>query len=202
MKKIQRIGIDLDSTVADYLKGAVPLLKEHYGLVPDFTRTAYTIEEVFGMTKETRPEGMREFLYEELHLFRHLPKLEEDNEMLTVRLKRDGIKVYFITARSGAPTIREDTLFWLDDNGFQYDDVFHLDEKADFCKQARIKIMYEDEVGQILRLQEARIDTVIRNQPWNVDLPRDYNYLERKRGRQTRVDNWQEAYDAIKEYLR
>jgi len=128
--------------------------------------------------------------------------LEDDVEMLTVRLKQDGIKVYFITARSGSHTIREDTLFWLDTNGFQYDDVFHVEDKDDFCKQARIKVMYEDEVNQILSLQKARIDTVIRNQSWNVNLPRDYNHLERKRGRQTRVDNWQEAYNAIKEYLR
>ena len=197
-----RVGIDLDGTVADYMAGAIPLLKEYYGREPDLTKSVYSLEEVFGYTKETRPEGMRELLYEELHLFRHLPKLEDDVEMLTVRLKQDGIKVYFITARSGSHTIREDTLFWLDTNGFQYDDVFHVEDKDDFCKQARIKVMYEDEVNQILCLQKARIDTVIRNQSWNVDLPRDYNHLERKRGRQTRVDNWQEAYDAIKEYLK
>ena len=46
-----------------------------------------------------------------------------------------------------------------------------------------------------------RIDTVIRNQPWNVDLPKDPHHLERKRGRQARVNNWQETYNAIKEYL-
>ena len=201
-KKIQRVGIDLDGTVADFLTPAIPLLKEHYGLEPDFTKPAYRIEEVFGLTKETRPEGMREFLIEELHLFRHLPKLEDDVEKLTVRLKQDGIKVYFVTARDGSHMIREDTLIWLDKNGFQYDDVFHVEDKGDFCKQARIKVMYEDEIGQISCLQKARIDTVIRNQPWNVNLPRDYNHLERKRGRQTRVDNWQEAHAAIKEYLK
>jgi len=195
------VGIDLDGTVADYMAGAIPLLQLHYGLVPDFTKPAYTVEEVFGLTNETRPKGMRELLYEELHLFRQLPKLDEDTEQLTVRLKQDGVKVYFVTARSGSHSIREDSLIWLDNNGFQYDDVFHVDDKADFCKQARIHVMCEDEVGQILGLQKARIDTVIRNQPWNADLPKDVHHLTRKRGRQTRVNNWQEMYNAIKEYL-
>lgn len=202
MSTIKRIGIDLDNTVTDYLQGAIPLLQKHYNLEPDFTKPAYSIEEIFGLTKETRPEGMREFLYEELHLFRHLPKLEDDVEMLTVQLKQEGVKVYFITARSGTHTIREDTLLWLDNNGFQYDDVFHVEDKGDFCKKARIKVMYEDEIGQIMSLQKARIDTVIRNQPWNVDLPKDPHCLERKRGKQTRVDDWQGAYRAIKEYLK
>lgn len=197
----KRVGIDLDSTVADYMAGAIPLLKEHYGLEPDLTKAAYTIEEVFGLTTETRPAGMRELLYEDLHLFRRLPKLEPDIEMLSVLLKRLGTKVYFVTARSGTHTIREDTRFWLDSNGFEYDDVFHVEDKADFCKKARIHVMHEDEVGQLVRLQEAKIDAVVRDQPWNRELPADPHHLERKRGRQARVDNWRDAYVAIKEYL-
>lgn len=197
----KRVGIDLDGTVANYLHGAVPLLKEHYGLVPNLAKPSYTIEEVFGLTKETRPPGMRQLLYEELHLFRTLPKLEDDIEMLTVKLKQDGVKVYFVTARSGSHVIREDTWYWLEHNGFQFDDVFHTDRKADICKQARIRVMYEDEVGQLMDLQKARIDTVIRDQPWNTNLPRDPHYLERKKGRQAHVRNWREAYIAMKEYL-
>lgn len=199
---MKRVGIDLDSTVADYLHGAIPLLKEHYGLMPDLTKPSYTIEEVFGLTKENRPPGMRQFLYEDLHLFRTLPKLEDDIEMLTVKLKQDGVKVYFITARNGSHVIREDTWYWLENNGFQFDDVFHTDKKADFCKQARIHVMHEDEVGQLMDLRKARIDAVIRDQPWNETLPRDPHHLERKRGRQSRVGNWREAYIAMKEYLK
>jgi len=201
MNQIKRVGIDLDGTVADYLKGAIPLLKQHYGLEPDMNIAAYTIEEVFGLTPETRPDGMREFLYEELHLFRKLPKLEADSEMLSILLKQEGVKVYFITARTGSNTVREDTLFWLDKNGFQYDDVFHVEDKADFCKKARIQVMCEDEIGQLLRLQAAGVNAVIRNQPWNLELPNDPHHLERRRGGQVRVYNWREAYNAIKEYL-
>ena len=201
MRKISRVGIDLDGVVADYLQGVIPLMKEYYGLDPDFNRTAYSIEELFGITSENRPQGMRKVLYEELHLFRSLPKLEKNIEQLTVLLKDAEKKVYFMTARGGSHVVREDTIYWLTSRGFQFDDVFHTKDKAEFCKQARIHVMYEDEIGQLLSLQAAGIDTVIRNQPWNIDLPEDPNLLTRKKGKQFRVNNWQEAYNQIREYL-
>ena len=197
----KRVGIDLDSTVADYMAGAIPLLKEHYGLIPNYDKPSYTIEEVFGLTKETRPPGMREKLYEDLHLFRNIPVLEENIHLLTHGIKDLGAKVYFITARAGTHTIRADTTAWLESNGFEFDDVFFTDEKALLCKQIRIHAMYEDEVGQLVRLQENNINTVIRDQPWNRNLPEDPHHLERKKGRQIRVHNWTQALEAMKEYL-
>jgi len=197
----KRIGIDLDGTVADYMAGAIPLLQEHYGLTPDWSRKAYHIEEVFGITRETRPEGMREFLYEELHLFRNLPKKEPDIEKLTVQLKCKGYKVYIITARTGAPIVREDTRFWLDQNGFEYDDIFHVEDKSELCKLMRIHVMLEDEVMQIKDLQRNKINVVVPDRSWNQHLPDDPHVGERKRGRIRRVYNWREAEVAIDELL-
>lgn len=197
----KRVGIDLDGTVADFLTAAIPLLQEHYGLVPDFEKPALRIEEIFGLTVETRPAGMREFLYEGLHLFRNLPKIEEDIEQLTVQLKQMGIKVYFITARSGSRIIKEDTLFWLINNGFRFDDVFHTDEKAELCRLMRIHVMVEDEIFQALNLQKARVDVVVPNRPWNRPLPKDPDEEGRKRGRIVRVENWQQAVHAIEELV-
>lgn len=197
----KRIGIDLDGTVADYMAGAIPLLKEHYGLEPNFDREAYRIEEVFGLTPETRPKGMREKLYEDLHLFRHLPKKEEDIEMLTHFLKNNDYKVYFITARTGHPIIREDTRFWLDKHSFQYDDIFHVEDKGALCKMMRIHVMLEDEVMQIGNLQRNKVNVVVPDQPWNQHLPEDPHGIERKRGRIRRVYNWREAYNVTEELL-
>ncbi len=196
---ISRVGIDLDGTVADYMSGVVPLLKEYYGLAPNFSGSPRTIEEVFGLTRENRPRGMRKKLYEELHLFRDLPKLEEDVEDLTHRLRRDGVKVYFVTARAGTHVIREDTIEWLDKNGFYYDDVFHTENKAELCKHTRIHAMYEDELGQVLGMQRANINVALRDQPWNRLLPEDPG---RRRGKITRVHSWCEAYNTMEEYLK
>ena len=40
---ISRVGIDLDGTVADFITGEAPLMKEHYGLESDLSRDAYHI---------------------------------------------------------------------------------------------------------------------------------------------------------------
>lgn len=200
MKKIQRVGLDLDGTVANYMAGAIPLLKEHYGLEPNYDVPAYRIEEVFGLTKETRPPNMRERLYEDLHLFRTLPKLEEDNHLLTHQLKHRRCKVYVITARSKSPVIVEDTIAWLTNNGFVFDDIFFTDHKADLCKLMGVDVMVEDEVGQIMDLGRERINTVIPDQPWNHDLPQ-INDVDEIDDFRTRAHNWREALAAIEEFL-
>ncbi len=192
---ISRVGIDLDGTVADFIKGVTPLMKEHYGLEPDFSVDAYHIEEVFGLNPLTRPKDLQKTLYEDLNLFRDLPKLEEDGDMITTMLKLADIKVYFITARQGTKTVREDTLTWLNRHGFQYDDVFHTADKAGVCTHVNIDVMYEDELAQIYKLRQAGINTVVRDQPWNFKLP------DAKDQGITRVYNWQEAFNAMKEYL-
>lgn len=201
--QIKRIGIDLDNTVADYMKGAIPLLKEYYNLEPDYSVEAYSIEEVFGLTKETRPPNLRQHLYEDLHLFKLLPKTERDTEELTEALAMDPwCRIYFITARTPSPIIVEDTLFWLLKNGFRFDDVFFTDKKSDLCQLMGIDVMIEDEVGQLLNLRRAGIDCVVPDKPWNRHLPNDPHHREQEQGRVARVSNWREALTAIEEYLK
>lgn len=200
---MRRIGIDLDGTVADYMAGAVPALKEHYGLEPNFAVKAYTIEEVFGLTTETRPPNMRQTLYIEDNLFAKLPPLEHDNHLLPLHLRRNlgpDIKIYFVTARNNHPVIRSDTLGWLNQNMDTFDDVFHVQDKAEFCKLAGIQVMIEDEVRQIVGLINAGIDVIMRDQPWNQHLPIDPHGLEDRKGHLTRIHNWREMVEVAKEY--
>lgn len=200
---MRKIGIDLDGTVADYMAEAVPALKKHYGLEPNFNTRAYTLEEVFGLTTETRPPNMRQTLYIEGGLFAKLPQLEVDNNLLTLFLRRElgpELKIYFVTARDNHPVILRDTRDWLYQNTETFDDVFHVQNKADFCKMAGIQVMIEDEVRQIVGLQEAGIDVIVRDQPWNQHLPADPHGLEDRKGRLTRVHNWREMLEVAKEY--
>ncbi len=194
---MKRVGIDIDGTVANYLQGAAPLLKEHYGLEPDFSQPAYTIDELFGLTEETRPRGLQKHLYENLHLFRHLPTRERDSHQLSWEIQRTlGAKVYFITARSPTPVVEEDTLFWLTYNGFTFDEVFFTKDKAQLCREMKVDVIIEDEIKHLVGLIAAGIDVVIPNQPWN-DLP-----LPSGPGRIVRVDNWREAFQAVEEFLK
>ena len=200
---MKRIGIDCDGCVADYMAGAIPVLKEHYGLEPDYNVEAYTIEEVFGLTRENRPPNMRQTLYIEGNLFAKLPPLEEGNKELTSQLMSElgpDLKIYFVTARDNHPTIVQDTHEWLKLNTDHFDDVFHVQDKAEFCKLAGIQVMIEDEVRQIGELLEAGIDVIMRDQPWNQHLPEDPRDLEDNKGRLTRVYNWREMVETAKEY--
>jgi uncharacterized HAD superfamily protein len=200
---LRRIGIDCDGCVADYMAGAIPALKEHYGLEPDYEVEAYTIEEVFGLTKENRPPNMRQTLYIEDNLFAKLPPLEEGNKELTSQLWTNlgpDLKIYFVTARDNHPIIMRDTREWLKAHTDHFDDVFHVQKKAEFCKLAGIQVMIEDEVRQISELLDAGIDVIMRDQPWNQHLPADPHGLEDNKGRLTRVYNWRGMVEAAKEY--
>lgn len=200
-KKINRVGIDLDNTVADFMAAAIPLIKKHYGLEPDYSKPVTRIDEVFGVNSKTQLAGFKEVLYEGLNLFRTLPKLEEDIEQLTHKLVARDIntKVYIITARPSSQIIVEDTMRWLENHGFKFTDVFFTDDKASICKAADIDVMIEDDLGQVLSLVETNISVVIRDQPWNNG--GDLDPFESK-GQVKRVHNWKEMYNATEEYLK
>jgi len=195
MQKIQRVGIDLDGTVADFIHGVAPLLKEHYGLEPDFSTPAMRIEEVFGLTYETRPPGMRQHLYEDLHAFRQLPPLEEDVNQLTWELFESDTRteIYIITARNSAEIIVNDTLEWLEEQNFIFTDAFFTEDKALLCEVMGIDVMFEDEPQQALDLVSRNIPVVMRNQPWNRGVE-DHPLL-------LRADDWREMLEKAKEYL-
>lgn len=197
--RIRRVGIDLDNTIADFMSVAVPLMKEHYDLDPDFTKPVCSIEEIFGINPKSRPAGLREFLYEELHLFRDLPKLDEDTEQLTHQLSEQDVNIYMITARSPSQVIVEDTMHWLRNHGFKFTDIFFTSDKASLCEVMDIDVMLEDELGQVLSLIKSNINTVVRNQPWNNSEALDY--YETK-GRIKRTANWEEMLEATKEFLK
>lgn len=199
--KIQRVGIDLDNTVADFLTTAIPLLKEHYGLEPDFNKVVYKIEEVFGLTQETRLSDIQETLYEGLHLFRDLPKLEKNIEQLTHKLisREINTKIYIITSRTPSKIIVDDTLHWLHSNNFKFTDIFFTDNKTNLCKIIGIDVMIEDEVGQTLSLAKENINVVIRDHPWNrhnILIPFEKQRIIK------RQDNWQNMLYETEEFLK
>lgn len=203
---MRKIGIDCDGCVSDYMAGAIPALKKHYGLEPNYEVKAYTIEEVFGLTRENRPPDMRKTLYIEENLFAKLPVLEEGNKELTSQLWTNlgpDLKIYFVTARDNHPVIMRDTREWLKINTDRFDDVFHVQNKAEFCKLAGIQVMIEDEVRQIVGLLDAGIDVIMRDQPWNKNFFTESGTgFEKDKGILTRVYNWLEMVEVAKEYYK
>ena len=198
--QIQKIGIDLDNTVADFFTVATPLIKEHYGLEPDFSKPVYRIEEVFGITPDKRPPGMIKDLLEKRNLFRYLPPLDAGIGELTHSIQALGekINIYIITARTPTNIIVEDTMYWLHTNGFVFTDIFFTDDKANLCQAMGIDVMMEDELGHILSIVETGIRVVVRDQPWNSNGILDH--FEQK-GQVKRATNWHEMLHATEEFL-
>ena len=56
-----------------------------------------------------------------------------------------------------------------------------------------IDVMIEDEIGQVNSILKTNTKIVLRDQPWNKDIP-DSKQLKR-------VFNWREALEATKEFL-
>ena len=199
--RILKIGIDLDNTVADFFTVAAPLIKDYYGLEPDFKRPVYSIEEAFGIHPDHRPPGMTKDLLEKRNLFRHLPPLDVGIGGLTHGIQALGekINIYVITARTPTDIIVEDTMYWLHTNGFVFTDIFFTSEKANLCKFMNIDVMMEDELGHILSLVQTGIRVVVRDQPWNNGGVLDH--FENK-GQVKRATNWHEMLHATEEFLK
>lgn len=189
---IKRVGIDLDHTVADFIGGAIPLIRKNLGLEPDLNVRSKHIKDVFNLAEEGSPANWKQLLFQEWKVFRHLPKLEEKIEQLTHELTKEA-NVYIITARHGTPVIVDDTLHWLDSNGFKYTDVFFTDEKTDLCQILDIDVMLDDDPAQIVPLIQANVNVVVRNQPWNQHLVFE--------GGVKRASHWKEMLEATKEFL-
>ncbi len=208
MKRIQRVGIDIDGTVANFMAGAIPLFAEAYGIEPinALAEKAYGIEAVFGLDENTRPKGMKKHLYDELHLFSKLPMLEVDSYKLTHQIRDLGAKIYFITARPGRRVIMDDTIGWLEDNNFVFDDIFFTDQKAILCEAMHISVMIEDEIGQLIDLIKNHTNVVVPKTNWNEDLAQKIDelidpQLRGRPGKWVYAENRKEAFYAVKEYL-
>ena len=198
MKK--KIGIDLDGTVADFILGASQVIKENFGHEPDLSKGFWKMDDVFNLIPGTWEKDMKHFVFNEKRIFRNLPKLEEDNHLLTSALYTNipGLQVHFVTARPSDPPVIEDTRLWIKDNGFLYHSIHHTALKADLCVEKGISVMIEDQLDHITELSDKGIDIIIMDQPWNRDLKQE---IHEQKSRIRRVHNWREAFVAAKELL-
>lgn len=198
MKK--KIGIDLDGTVANFIVGASQVIKEYFGHEPDLSKGFLGMDEIFDLVPGTFHRDIKDFVYKGKRLFRDLPKLEEDNHLLTSSLYRDipGLQIHFVTARPTYIEVVEDTRLWIKENGFLCHGIHHADDKASFCVEKGISVMIEDQVNHIIDLSDNGIDVIVMDQPWNRDLTTE---LHEQKSRIRRVNNWREAFVAAKELL-
>lgn len=192
---MKKVGIDIDSTVADFIAGAVDVLVKYYGITP---KVSYEEMPYYSVLDYFSPEDLPNFretlndMYIKRNLLPFLPKLEPDVEKITQHLtEEDKVNVYFITARDRKQPVVEDTRRWLTSNGFAFTDVLHQERKHVLCDAMGVSIMYEDNEKIIKNLVDTGIDVVVRDMPWNRDIGEYENKIHR-------AHNWQEALDFMR----
>jgi len=199
MKIACKIGVDLDSTMADLANPIVEAIKDEYGLDPKRAVEKEVADAFlkwcYGDHIEKILPDFEQRIYVNRHLYRDLPKLEPDVEQLPKNLLTSNNKVYVITARTPKPIITDDTLFWLKKNNFTYTDVIFQHKKAKLCKAMGVVVMYDDDPKQIIELVDAGINVVVRDMPWNRDLDKNYEKAIK------RASNWKDALREIRSFI-
>ena len=191
------IGIDIDNTlteVQDKLnEAAFKYAKELGKEIQDLDDT---LED--GKNKWDIFIKKFKFTYEELKYF--LKDIQEEitnnakprsGAVETIkRLRRDGHKIYIVTARDSEfhDDPYELSKNWLDGNNIEYDKlIVNAREKAPICKAENIDLFIDDQLFNCMQIAKEGIKTIrISNEEKELD-----NVVN--------VKNWKEIYKYIKE---
>lgn len=191
------IGIDIDNTlteVQDKLNEAAFKYAKELGK---------EIKDVDDTIEDAKNNGdifikKFKFTYEELKYF--LKDIQEEitnnakprsGAVETIkRLRKDGHKIYIVTARDSEfhDDPYELSKKWLDGNNIEYDKlIVNAREKAPVCKAEKIDLFIDDQLLNCLQIAKEGIKTIrISNEEKELD-----NVVN--------VRNWKEIYKYIKE---
>jgi uncharacterized HAD superfamily protein len=185
----QKIGVDLDSVLAEIMRPLMGFAKENYGIRTTLNdHISYGLDEVW----KTTPTRVREIVYE-------FYKSKEFEEMLPVNGAVEGIddlagryELIVITARPF--WVEDKSMAWIDKHfGGKFSKIIHSNQfSADSKKKAKSEICQEEGIWQMIDdgweyatdCAQKGIKTILLTMPWNKDKPLHKNI--------TRVENWQE----------
>lgn len=188
------IGIDIDDTLTDIrdeLKAAAmgyaqQLGKEiNLGYVED-KNNGNVYQEKYGFNYEE----LKYFLKNIQEEITKKAKPREDAAEIIKKLRKDGHKIYIITARDDE--FHDDPYLlsknWLDKNNIEYDKlIVNAREKAKICVQENIDVFIDDQLANCIKLSNENIKVI-----------RITNYKE-KHGDIVNKASWKEIYEYIKE---
>lgn len=152
------IGIDIDDTFVSYLK-----TDNKYNL--EFVKK-YNIPYKFINGKDIKDGITFDWTDETLKLFwqdsfgkNHYKyaKITTQNKQIIKTLKKDGHKIYFISARN--PKWYNLTINWLDKNKIEYDGLILTKDKVSACKELKIDIFVDDNLEDCKKIQTVGINT-------------------------------------------
>ena len=188
-----KIGIDIDDVVIELVSSFCKFYNsKHKGdlCIEDFK--GYYLSTILPINREEEYPFFKEFHdsedFDEISFIRNakesIDKLKQDHELV------------FITARNLDWKQKTLNFFNKHFNGDDFKLVFSGDiyggrrPKEEICKEMGINVLIEDHHEKTLNYANAGIDVILFDRPWNKNTSHD---------KITRVHNWNEILDKIKE---
>ena len=184
------IGIDIDDT----LNYSSEVIKEYilkYG--NNYSDDNYLIKNIDKIMRGLNFDGIiKSFFNDYCEEMASQMKVKEHAKEVIDKLKEDGYKIYFITARNNTfyKNAYEFCINYLNKNKIYFDKlIIGQNHKLNVCKDENILLMIDDSIDTCERLKDNGISSLVFNSQINSEKD---TYCDR-------VDNWLEVYDYIKE---
>ena len=194
-----KILLDLDGVIANFCRGFLTFLNEHYGctLNPNQDPQEYDLSR-WGCGVDKIDLGVASLDWILHNGFERLPAYQGAKEFARELLS--NYNVYIVTARIGdweqkfsadqKARIKKNTFKWLKRLGIPSTKLYFARDKVQFCQEKGISIMVEDKLETALNASKAGIHTVLMN--------RGYNGSKTNRTRVYRAFDYIEALDLLR----
>jgi len=188
-----KIGIDVDDTIIEFMKGYL----DFYNLI---YKTSFKTEDVTnyhlwecGIHSSKEQSVLEVSKFQNSEFFDKLGLIEGAKEGIEKLSEKHNL--YFITSRS--PELRQKTIdffsFHFPKNGYEFifsGEVYGGEKKPEICRRLQIKYMIEDNSNYALGCAKEGIKVFLLEKPWNGNYIRHENI--------TSVKNWREILEVLK----
>lgn len=189
--KLQRIAIDLDDVIAEYVPTLTKFYNKIYGTQLDHNSIkTWELKDYYEHTRTDEETRALMTLFAHNPDFLSMPPVPGAIESIH-RLEPD-YELHVITARASRSI--DATYNWMKEHGISNIPVWFNKDKGKMCEQLGIDLMIDDGVHNLDRVADTSklTSTLLFDQPWN----RKNNYV---RGHE-RAKDWDEVNKIIRSY--
>lgn len=182
-----RIGIDIDDTICDSWNTIIPIISDYFKINEQEIRNS---DKAYFEVLNCSLDEWYKFVREKFELLAPYFELKENAVNIINKLKEEGNKIIFVTARSnnGYSDPYKISYDYLTINNIKFDKlIVNGYDKGKICKQESIDLFIDDNINNCQNISSYGIDILLFDANFN-----------RKCNDFKRVYNWNEVYEYIK----